>query len=411
MTSQVLPAFPAFRLSPSADAATRADVTDADGMVLGQVSSGDGGHRGRACTDSGPLRADPVQAAEDVVVFHIALNGLSGPQQPYSGITEARVAVSLIPLQRQDLIDAAARAYFFDVMRQQHVSTLLPALDAIARERSAVTTLSGCRRIVRLLDYVREPARALLSQATGDERDWMALPLARTFAFTELASARLDATAATPPSDLGGPFTSPHDADEALSTAFRTYRDLQAHTLSSLPDATRHALSTLDTAATHLPSGPCAKSRTACCNTASALDKLADAAYSLEATVPPDAIGISTLARELSGIAADTSSRLASTALLLHDASRFGGARAILSILQDTELGPETDTATRSVRIAHTETGPIRRTPDGHWTGPGITQPYHSPEAAAAALVNAFRDRQTTASTHPDYLTEPTSPT
>ncbi|MEU9599712.1 hypothetical protein AB0E06_23230 [Streptomyces sp. NPDC048109] len=399
MNSQVLQAFPAFRLRPPADGSASAEVVDANDVVVGQVDAADGAYRGRAGTDAGPRRTDAPKAAEDVAVFHIALHGAADAEhQPYAGVSEARAAVSPIPLQRQEIVDSAARAYFH-ALRQQHVPAILDGLEAIVREHFAPGTRGGCLRVVRLLDQVREPARALLSDATGDEREWMAFPLARLLAFTELAAARLGATASNPPSDLDGPFPDPHAADQALATAFRTYRDVQAgaRTLGSLPDGARHALAALDAAAAQLPSGPCAKNRADCRTAASALDELAAAARSVEASAPDTAAEVRALAQELSAIATDTSARLESTALLLEDAGRHGSVRTILSALQEAELGPETDAGARSVRVGDTETGPIRHTENGRWTGPGITDPYHSPEGAAAALIDAFRDRQAAA--------------
>ncbi|MDX3519463.1 hypothetical protein [Streptomyces scabiei] len=393
-------AFPAFRLRPPAEDSAPADVIDANDLVVGQVGAAAGGYRGRAGGDSGPKRTDALRAAEDVAVFHIALHGPAGAEhQPYSSASEARAAVALIPLQRQEIVDSAARAYFFHALRQEHVAAILDGLEAIVREHFAIGTRGGCRRVARLLDQVRKPARALLSQATGDERDWMAFPLARLLAFTEMAASRLSATATVPPSDLDGPFPDPHSADQALATAFRTYRDVQAlaNALPTLPEATLHALGTLDDAAAQLPSGPCAKNRADCRTASSRLDELATAARNLDAAAPDTAVDVHALAQELSAIVADTSARLNATALLLEDAGRHGSVRTILSTLQEAELGSESDAGTRSVRVGDTETGPIRRTEDGRWTGPGITDPYRSPEGAAAALIDHSRERQAAA--------------
>ncbi|MCX4405882.1 MULTISPECIES: hypothetical protein [unclassified Streptomyces] len=400
MKSQALKAFPAFRLRPPADDFASAEVVDVHDLVVGQVIVAGGMYRGRAGTDAGPRRNDALRAAEDVAVFHIALHGPADAEhQPYSGVAQARAAVALVPLQRQEIVDSAARAYFFHALRQPHVAAILDGLDAIVREHFAIGTRAGCLRVARLLEQVREPARALLGQVTGDERDWMAYPLARLLAFTELAIARLDATTTKPSADLDGPFPDPHSADQALATAFRTYRDVQAgaHALPSLPAGTLHALGALDAAAAQLPNGPVAKNRADCRTAASALDELAAVARSVEASTPRTAVEVRALAQELAAIATDTSTRLESTALLLEDASRHGGVRTILTTLQNAELGPETDAGTRSVRVGDMETGPIRRTDNGRWTGPGITDLYHSPEGAAAALLDNLRDQQAAA--------------
>lgn len=403
MNSQVLQTFPAFRLRLPADDFASAEVVDVHDLVVGQVDAADGMYRGRAGTDAGPRRNDALRAAEDVAVFHIALHGPAGAEhQPYSGAAQARAAVALVPLQRQEIVDSAARAYFFHALRQPHVAAILDGLDAVVREHFAIGTCAGCLRVARLLEQVREPARALLAQVTGDERDWMAYPLARLLAFTELALARLGVTTTQPSADLDGPFPDPHSADQALATGFRTYRDVQvgARSLPSLPASALHALGALDAAAAQLPSGPVAKTRADCRTAASALDELAAAARIVEASTPSTAVEVRALAQELAAIATDTSNRLESTALLLEDASRHGGVRTILTTLQNAVLSPETDAGTRSVRVGDTETGPIRRTDNGRWTGPGITDPHHSPEGAAAALIDTVRDRQAAAG-HP----------
>ncbi|MGW1786171.1 hypothetical protein ACWCQQ_44955 [Streptomyces sp. NPDC002143] len=410
MNSQVLQTFPAFRLRPPADDFASAEVVDVHDPVVGQVDAAGGTYRGRAGTDAGPRRNDALQAAEDVAMLHIALHGPADAEhQPYSGVAQARAAVALVPLQRQEIVDSAARAYFFHALRQPHVAAILDGLEAIVREHFAIGTRSGCLRVACLLEQVREPARALLAQVTGDERDWMAYALARLLAFTELALARLDATTTKPSADLDGPFLDPHSADQALATVFRTYRDVQAgaHALPSRPDGILRALGNLDAAAAQLPSGPCARNRADCRTAASALDELAATARSVEASAPGTAAEVRTLAQELSAIATDTSARLESTALLLEDADRRGTVRTILSTLQNAQLGPETDIGTRSVRVGDTDTGPIRRTEDGRWTGPGITDPYRSPEGAAAALIGNVRDRQAAAGHRPAPALDP----
>ncbi|WP_405776077.1 hypothetical protein OG241_08090 [Streptomyces sp. NBC_01390] len=395
MNSPVLQAFPAFRLRPPADCSASAEVVDANDIVVGQVDAAGGAYRGHAGTDAGPQRTDALRAAEDVAMFRIALHGPAGAEHlPYTGVAQAQAAVALIPLQRQEIVDSSARAYFFYALRQPHVAEILDGLDAIVREYFAVGTRGGCLRVIRLLEQLREPARALLAQVTGDEREWMAYPLARLLAFTELALARLGATTTKPSADLDGPFPDPHTADQALATAFRTYRDVQAgvRALPSLPASAVRTLGALDAAAAQLPSGPCARNRADCRTAASALDELAAAARTVEDSAT--AAEVRALAQELSAIATDTSARLESTALLLGDASRHGSVRTILTTLHDAELGPETDAGTRSLLVDDSEAGPIRRTDSGRWTGPGITDPYHSPEGAAAALVSTFRDRQ-----------------
>ncbi len=389
MTTHALSAFPAFRLGPATGAAH--DVLGPGDLVVGQVATGSP-TRGRAGGDLGPVRQDVQRAAEDAVMLHIAAHGLpDSTPEPYSGAGEARVAIGLPLLQETELIDSAARAFHFHYLRHEHVAAILNGMETLRRERDSVGARAGCRRLARLLHLVRDPARALLREITGDTREWLVFPLARLLTFTEQAIARLEATAASPPADLIGRFPHPHAADDLLDTLHRAYREVQAEA-STLPRprALPEALRALEAVMQKLPNGPCASTAEACRTTSAALDAVAEAARTVTATAAElPTPGPGPAAREIEELAAEGRVRLQFTACVLDDAGRLGTVRAITETLSDAELGPEHSDGTRSIRVGGQEIGPIRRTGDGRWAGPGIDEPFHSPEGAAAVLVHA----------------------
>jgi hypothetical protein len=383
MDTEPLDAFPSFRLR-SADAGVH-DVLAAGGHVVGQVLAAGSGHFARVGPDKGPLRQSLQGAGADAVMFHIAGHGLPDEAAAaYSGVPEARVAVSLVPLQRQELIDTTARAFTFYALRQPHVAAILSGLEIVGAERDAVHSRAGCRRVARLLRLVQDPAQALLDESTGDTRDWLALPLARLLTFCLQARVRLEATAEQPPADLHGRYTARHGADADLDTLHRIWRDLQS-TSSAASE-----LSAIDAAMTALPGDRYAQSAKDCRSTAARLASLHAAA---DKTVSTTACGEESeqgvLVGELSALAAETVGRLEATALVLDDTGRLGTVRVINDALGRVRLGVPTGSGEQSVRMGLTELGPVRRTADGGWTGPGITEPFHSPEGAAAALVRS----------------------
>ncbi|MCX4826630.1 hypothetical protein OG883_44120 [Streptomyces sp. NBC_01142] len=381
MDTEPLDAFPSFRLR-LADTGTH-DVLAADGHAVGQVLAAGGGHFARVGPDKGPLRQSLQGAGGDAVMFHIAGHGLPDePAAAYSGAPEARVAVSLVPLQRQELIDTTARAFTFYALRQPHVAAILSGLEIVGAERDAVHSRAGCRRVARLLRLVQAPAQALLDESTGDTREWLALSLARLLTFCLQARVRLEATAEQPPADLNGRYTARHSADADLDTLHRIWRDLQS-TSSAAAE-----LSAIDAAMTAMPGDRYAQSAKNCRSTAARLACVRTAADETAATAVCGAESEpGVLARELSALASETGGRLEATALVLDDTGRLGTVRDINDALARARLGAPTDAGEQSVRVGRTELGPTSRTADGRWTGPGITEPFHSPEGAAAALV------------------------
>ncbi|MEW1760335.1 hypothetical protein AB0393_27975 [Streptomyces cyaneofuscatus] len=380
MESRPLDSFPSFRLRPAGP--QDHDVLAPDGRTVGQVHSSDRGHRARVGRDAGPIRPSLLGAGDDAAVFHIAAQGLPHePAAPYSGAPEARVAVSLIPLQRQDFIDSAYRVFTFSTLREPSVAAILDGLETVRREVDAVYSRTGCRRIVRLIPLVQSPAQTLLDASAGDSRDWLALPLARLLTFCLQARVRLEATAAQPPAGLSERYAVRHGADADLATLHRIWQELSAHEMDR---------SEMDSAMGALPADQFAGSAQTCRATAARLEAVRTAADDA-VTRPAPAIPSETreLLRELSAQAAETRDRLEATALVLDDTYRLGTVRDINDALARARLGTATETGEQSVRMGSAELGPVRRAADGRWTGPGITEPFHSREGAAAALVRA----------------------
>ncbi|WP_063817489.1 hypothetical protein [Streptomyces scabiei] len=394
MDTRPLDSFPSFLLRPAGP--QDHDVLTQDGRAVGQVHSSSAGHRARVGRDAGPVRPSLLGAGDDAAMFHIAVHGL--PDEvgtAYSGAPEARVAVSLIPLQRQELIDSAARVFTFYALREPSVAAILEGLKTVGRELDAVHSRTGCRRIARLIPLVQTPARVLLSESTGDARDWLALPLSRLLTFCRQARARLEATAAQPPAGLYGRYAARHGADADLATLHRIWRSLQE---TPSPGMDR---SDIDAAMAALPVDKFAGSARNCRATAARLEAVRTAAESAAPPAPARRGGeAGCLLRELSALAAETGKRLEATALVLDDTGRLGTVRDINDALSRARIGVPTVSGEQSVRIGATDLGPVRRTVDGRWTGPGITEPFHSPEGAAAALVLTHLAQAETARQH-----------
>ncbi|GGX46353.1 hypothetical protein [Streptomyces noursei] len=378
MTDRGLPAHPSFHLRLAAKNGDLHDVLGPDGAVIGQVSATSSSYCGWVGRDAGPSRHTAAAAACDAVTFHIAVHGVpADEQQPYASCAEARDALALVPLQREEIVNSSARAYYFHALRQPQVAAILDGLEAVSREVSAVGTRAGCRRIARLLHQVLSPARVLLAEAEGEAREWMAFPVAQLAALAEQSRTRLLATTEQPPAGLRGPFPSAHAADQVVDAVRRTWRDLEhaASTASTLA----LPLERLRAAVDELPNGPCARNHTACRTTTAALHAVATEADATGMAVVSD--GLRPRVRELAALATDGAERLEATTRLLEDTARLGKVTEITRDLDRAQLGPEDNAGRRSVRIERHEVGPITQTPVGDWTGPGITTPTTPPRA------------------------------
>lgn len=132
---------------------------------------------------------------------------------------------------------------------------------------------------------------------------------------------------------------------------------------------------------TALPGGHYAQSSQRCRSTAACLAHVRAAADGITGTGRSGADGTrSVLVRELSALAAEVAERLEATARVLADTSRLGTVRAINDALVRARLGELTAAGEQAVRVDRTELGPVRRTAAGMWSGPGIAEPFNSPE-------------------------------
>ncbi|MFJ1742473.1 hypothetical protein ACIOG4_27840 [Streptomyces microflavus] len=381
MPDQPLPSHPSFRIRPGG---TSYQVLGHGGTVIGLIEVTTD-FRGRAGRDAGPLRRTALAAAEDVAHLHIALHGgPSGAQEPYTDADEAHRALAHVPLQVNDIVDSAARAHLSDALRQPHVAAIADGLATTAHEPAAITSPAGCRRTARLLHHlVLAPARSLLSEAEGEARKWMAFPIARLASLTGQARARLLATADRPPSDLLGPFPSPHAAEQHMKTVLRT-----GHALTASPAGTAllplSAREPLRSATTRLPTGPCARHERDCVTAATSLHHVTNTALRAAADAGH---GLHTPAHELAALATEGAERLEATARLLQDTGRLGKVNTITRDLAQAELRPENPAGHRPVLVDGHDIGPLTRTPSNEWTCPGITTPYRSPQGAATALI------------------------
>ncbi|MFG2211938.1 hypothetical protein [Streptomyces sp. NPDC048638] len=384
MDTRPLDSFPAFRLRPAGP--QDHDVLDPAGCNVGQVRSYDSGsHRAQVGRDVGPARPSLLSAGDDAAMFHIATAGLPDEQAaPYSGAPEAHIAVNLIPLQRQELIDTTARVFTFYALREPSVAAILDGLETVRRELDAVHSRTGCRRIARLILRVQGPAQTLLEASTGEARDWLGLPLARLLTFCRQTRVRLEATAVQPPAGLSERYAVRHGADADLATLHRIWQDLHPAASSAMD------FSGIEAAMDALLGEKFAGSARNCRSSNTQLAVVRAAAEEAAATAAPDGQGeAGILMSELSALSAETGQRLEATALVLDDTDRLGTVRDINDALGLARFAVLSGSGQHSVRVGPTELGPVRRTDDGRWTGPGITEPFHSPEGAAAALIRA----------------------
>jgi hypothetical protein len=367
-------------------------VTGPDNEVAGHVIDDDGRVRAHTSAGYGPRRTGNVEAAVDAVVLHLYEHGtdtLAATQLPYDTLLRAREDLTLLLGLRDDVVDAAARAFLFEAGRQPQIAAILAGLGLLVPELT-ITTTAACRRTARVLAQLPVPARELLDSHTGDAREWMLFPLTALIVHGELAQARLTATDQAPSAGFAGPLTAPYLAEEAVATVRRAHHDLTdtARSLNRPTDLTDR-LRTLAQACKDLPWRNAARNSDGCHTTARLLRATQSAAEKLPAVTarrPQDAEAFTVLAAELARLAADAAARLEATAAVLRDAGRLGTVPAILDAAAQATTTEQTD-GSRSVRVQGRELGPIRPTHDGLWTANGLTQPCHSPEGAMAALI------------------------
>nr|WP_024127418.1 hypothetical protein [Streptomyces sp. F12]AHE40154.1 hypothetical protein pFRL6_67 [Streptomyces sp. F12] len=388
---QSLPLFPSFRLGAD-DGAGHRPVTGPGNMLAGHVTDDDG-LRAHTPAGTGPRRTNPLQAASDAVVLHLYEHGtgtLDIAHLPYDTVLQAREDLTHLVGLRDELVNAAARAFLFEAGRQPHVTAILAGLDLLIPEMTTATP-AACRRTARLLAELPVPARTLLNTHTGEAREWMLFPLAELIVHAELARARLTTTAHGPTTEFTGPFAARYLAQEAIAAVRRAHHDLtdSARSLNRSAELTT-ALRTLAQACNHLPWRDAARTADSCQTTTSQLratHTAADALPTATARRPGDAHLFMVCATELSLLAADAADRLEATAAALRDAGRLGTVPAILATAAQATTIKQTD-GSIAVLVQGRHLGTIRPTHNGLWTAAALTQPCHSPEGAITALAH-----------------------
>ncbi|MFF4205562.1 hypothetical protein ACFYZ8_33495 [Streptomyces sp. NPDC001668] len=388
---QSLPLFPSFRLGAD-DGTGRRPVTGPDNVLAGHVT-GDDGLRAHTPTGAGPRRTDALQAATDAVILHLYEHGIDTldiAQLPYDTVRQARADLSHLVGLRDEVVDSAARAFFFEAGRQPHVAAILAGLDLLIPEMTT-TTAAACRRTARLLAELPVPARTLLDTHTGDAREWMLFPLAALIVHADLARTRLTATAQNGDvaPEFAGPFSARYLAEEAIAAVRRAHHDLTDRKRGlNRPAELTTGLDTLAQACKDLPWRDAARTADSCQATATVLRTIHAAAAALPAAAarrPTDAQLFTVHAAELALLAADAADRLQATGAVLRDAGRLGTLPAILATAAQAATTKQPD-GSIMVLVQGRNLGTIRPTPDGLWTADNLTQPCHSPEGAITAL-------------------------
>lgn len=345
----------------------------------------------------GPERDDPLRAAADAALLW-SYDNLHRPAgtTPFPGEGEARKALYAITGLRQGLVDASARAFYFEALRQPQMALLLPALERL-RDQRYVGCMAGCRLTINLLDAVRTPARALRDALQGDERDWMNFPLVELLSLVEQARGRLSATAASSPVPLrggfAGRFSARHEGDDAL-VALRRVRDWATEavaTLPVLPGPLHAASSAVAESASGLPVHNPASSAERCRATATQLSTVAravrtlgDAADQVAPAVVRSRVGL------LLDLTLELRARFEATAAVLDDAiARHGSMRVIAEAVARAEVDYVHATERIAVQLGGQDIGPAWIVPDGGWTAAGVDAPFRSWEGVVAALVHS----------------------
>ncbi|MFE2639497.1 hypothetical protein ACFXKF_32845 [Streptomyces scopuliridis] len=350
----------------------------------------------------GPERDDPLRAAADAALLWSYDNPHPpAGTTPFPGEDEARKALYAITGLRQGLVDASARAFYFEALRQPQMALLLPALERL-RDQRYVGCMAGCRLTINLLEAVRTPARALRDAVQGDERAWMNFPLVELLSLVEHARDRLSATAASSPAPLRGGFTgrfsARHEGDEALAALRRVVREWVTEAVATLPASPGplHAASAaVAESVSGLPVHNPASSAERCRATATQLSTVARAvrtfgyaADQVAAAVVRSRVGL------LLGLTLELRARFEATAAVLDDAiAHHGSMRVISEAVARAEVDYVHASDRIAVRLGGQEIGPAWMVPDGGWTAAGVDAPFRSWEGAVAALVHSAEPR------------------
>ncbi|WP_432158575.1 hypothetical protein [Streptomyces sp. bgisy153] len=292
----------------------------------------------------------------------------------YDGAREALTELRRVTALRQALIDAAARAFFFEYLRQPQAARLFTALDDLEGVRYIGP--AGYRRAAEILNDLQNASHAL-QLLDGDPGEWLKTPLAQLDEHLKETLPRMEARAAMTSGLMGQHFSDRYEAEFAVDTVrqalhrlTRTWGGRTDTSLSVSPD--------------DLPGPGAAASSDDCRNSARRVDAFVQKARAIPSGAVTDP-GARNRLQYLIDLGTEVSNRFTATACLLQDARELGGARRLLASLEAAEVTEAGDLLT--VQVPPRSAGTVRRGRDGRWTFTGGPHAYASPEGAVAALL------------------------
>lgn len=303
---------------------------------------------------------------------------MSGDHSATGGSARKALAeLRRVTVLRQPLVDAAARAFLFEYLRQPEAARLFTALDDLEGMRYIGPV--GYRRAVDILTALQGASHAL-QLLDGEAGEWLKPPLIQLDEHVEKTLPRMKARAAAVPGPMGRHFSNRYEGDFAVDTVrqamlrLRSTRSGRTGAFFSVSPDER------------LPGPGAASSSSDCRSAAQRVDALVQKARSVSSVAVTDS-GTRGRLRFLIDLGTEVSHRFTATACVLEDAREVGGARKLLASLEAAQVR-EADGLLTAVAHSHT-VGSVRQGPDGRWTFEGGPRAYASPEGAVAALLRS----------------------
>lgn len=296
----------------------------------------------------------------------------------YGSARDALADIWHITDLRQQLIDAAARAFLFEYLRQPQAAQLFGALDDL--EGMRYIGPAEYLRTVEVLSALQDAAGAL-ELLDGDAGEWLRQPVRQVRALVDRTLPLMKATAGRAPGVLGAHFGDRYEGDFALD-ALRQAQRRVTRTRGAVADVLRPVPPDEG-----LPGPGAGASSRNCRSSALRVDALVQRA-SLARAAAAGSVADRGL-QHLVDLGTEVSSRFTATARILEDARDLGGVSRLLADVSTVQVDESTDALTLTMPSGETST--VRREPDGQWTFAGAPRPYASPEGAVAALLRASR--------------------
>ncbi|MFE1189911.1 hypothetical protein [[Kitasatospora] papulosa] len=295
----------------------------------------------------------------------------------YGSARDALADIWRITALRQQLIDAAARAFLFEYLRQPQAAQLFGALDDLDDMRYIGPV--EYRRTVEVLSTL-QGAASTLELLDGDAGEWLRQPVRQVRELVDKTLPLMKATAGRAPGALGAHFCDRYEGDFALD-ALRQAQRRVTRTRGAAADVLRPVPPDEG-----LPGPGAGASSRSCRSSARQVDALVQRASLARAAA---AGSVADRLQHLVDLGMEVSSRFTATACILEDARDSGGVSRLLADVATVQVDETTDALT--VTMPSGETSTVRREPDGQWTLAGEPRPYASPEGAVAALLRASR--------------------